>query len=246
MDEDQMDLRVLRVQSSPVEERIPEHQLTHGSLHRLMPADMHGAFRSVSRMLNSRGINREFRCVVCLDNCSIDERFILRDCPAQDRHATCRACATQYYTTQIEEGRVNALRCPSYGSENCTAELTEEALGSLLGKPVLDKYHRFMAMSEDTFLRECPYCHELVCPAFYCKRVVPDMLCGNGHIFCYHHSNAHSTELGACEAYTQKRLRENRKLLARYNMKACPSCGVLTEKTSGCNHMTCASCKADW
>ena len=32
---------------------------------------------------------------------------------------------------------------------------------------------------------------------------------------------------------------------AEYPCKACPSCGVLTEKTSGCDHMTC-TCGAHW
>lgn len=28
--------------------------------------------------------------------------------------------------------------------------------------------------------------------------------------------------------------------------KPCPECGIPTEKASGCNHMTCGSCHADW
>lgn len=28
--------------------------------------------------------------------------------------------------------------------------------------------------------------------------------------------------------------------------RPCPSCGIATDKVSGCNHMTCSACRADW
>jgi hypothetical protein len=30
------------------------------------------------------------------------------------------------------------------------------------------------------------------------------------------------------------------------NMKRCPSCGVPTERTSGCPMMSCVNCHANW
>ena len=30
------------------------------------------------------------------------------------------------------------------------------------------------------------------------------------------------------------------------NAKDCPSCGVMTEKIDGCNHITCTNCNTHW
>jgi len=40
-------------------------------------------------------------------------------------------------------------------------------------------------------------------------------------------------------------VKRERKALAKLNTHTCPSCGVFTEKVSGCNHMTC-QCKCEW
>lgn len=33
---------------------------------------------------------------------------------------------------------------------------------------------------------------------------------------------------------------------AKLGVKNCPKCQTRTEKSTGCNHMTCARCKAEW
>ena len=34
--------------------------------------------------------------------------------------------------------------------------------------------------------------------------------------------------------------------IASKSFKMCPGCGIMTEKSSGCNHMTCTVCNGHW
>merc|ERR1719382_1547864 len=67
-----------------------------------------------------------------------------------------------------------------------------------------------------------------------------------GTEFCYYHSNAHTGI--PCAEYRKRMAREERLVEqgALRDTKACPVCGVRTEKTGGCNHMTCQRCGSDW
>merc|ERR1712228_257023 len=66
-----------------------------------------------------------------------------------------------------------------------------------------------------------------------------------GCAFCYYHSNAHAIGPKSCAAYERQMLKQEKGTSAAVDTNKCPRCGILTEKTSGCNHMTC-KCKCEW
>jgi len=97
-------------------------------------------------------------------------------------------------------------------------------------------------------VRECPKCGTLCKPDVdEDGNVVAEMECPECQSeFCYYHSNAHVGQ--SCDDYRKKMLRDEQlaEQGALRHTKACPECGIRTEKTGGCNHMTCHRCGADW
>jgi hypothetical protein len=216
-------------------------------------------------MISLTTLRKEFECQICLDNCMRRNRVVLGDCPAGDAHAMCTPCATTYLTGRVEEGRVlQGLRCPNHGQDGCAARASPDQLKRLLSDETFAKYERFLAQREDPTMRECPVCAERVRPKR--KRsdgadpgasagggpppaageIVAAMRCSRGHEFCYYHSNAHAGD-ETCEEYAKRMARETRAAASALgDVKACPACGVMTHKSSGCNHMTCPACKGNW
>jgi hypothetical protein len=67
-----------------------------------------------------------------------------------------------------------------------------------------------------------------------------------GTQFCYYHSNAHTGR--TCEEYREEieKLDRLAETGAMKGSKACPKCGIMTDRTGGCQHMTCKRCGCDW
>merc|ERR1719350_1111042 len=89
---------------------------------------------------------------------------VLAKCPAGEAHGMCLDCAEGFYTTRVDEGRVHELKCPLYGELGCSAKASEAELSKLLSRDTFWRYRRFVCMSQDPSLRECPACLEWVRP----------------------------------------------------------------------------------
>lgn len=152
---------------------------------------------------------------------------------------------------RIAEGRVSDLSCPCRGDDGCEAKVTDSELERLVNAETMVKKRRFERMTMDPQLRACPYCNELCSPQLRdpedpTSDIVAEMECGAcSTAFCFYHSNAHSVGPEACATYGRQLLLAEKKAFASVGSKQCPRCGVATEKSSGCNHMTCR-CKCEW
>ena len=210
-----------------------------------MPQPVRRAVRAAAEVASSRAIAPTFPCVVCMENCAMEAMTNLGGCSAGPTHALCRDCATAYLTGRVIEGQVDALRCPLFGADGCTATATEPDLRALLAPDVFSKWERFKQTKQDPTLRECPVCSDLVKPLTTAAGgIVADMACGQQHQFCYYHSNAHPP--GGCGEYGFRQAKDERAAMSGLGAKDCPACGIITLKSSGCNHMSCTACKADW
>eukprot|EP00450_Noctiluca_scintillans_P017870 CAMPEP_0194522724 /NCGR_PEP_ID=MMETSP0253-20130528/57401_1 /TAXON_ID=2966 /ORGANISM="Noctiluca scintillans" /LENGTH=353 /DNA_ID=CAMNT_0039367187 /DNA_START=36 /DNA_END=1094 /DNA_ORIENTATION=+ len=190
-----------------------------------------------------------FRCCVCLDELRLSEQVCMRRC-SREAHATCLGCMKGYLKNRIQDARVNAIRCPCAPDDGCMSTPTEDELMEWLDKETLEKYHRFVQMTAHPELRECPGCHTLRAPEHDDEdAIIPEMTCDCGTVFCYFHSNAHPVSSDACAAYERKILGEQTRLermsLAGDRVVRCPVCGISTQKSEGCNHMSCP-CGAQW
>jgi len=237
---------VLRSQSAPVARTTPV------AVARVVSQNLGELLRNIStsvcRLSNTE---QHSKCVVCLEKFLDPELFAMAHCAAKQKHKMCKTCARCYFSGRVTEGRIADLRCPLSGSDNCQAVATEEELQSFLSAADFAKYERFVKLAEDPLLRDCPICHELVKPKTKVGvdgviSVDPEMSCSDGHLFCYYHSNAHDIGPGACEAYSRAQAKQQSALIASCGAKQCPKCGILTEKSSGCNQMSCPSCKVAW
>lgn len=111
----------------------------------------------------------------------------------------------------------------------------------------MEKFRRFRRMAADPKLRACPQCNRLCSPSTREDgTVVQDMRCEDCDLhFCAYHSNAHARGPEACAAYEREVVKKEKTDLKNLGTKPCPTCGLATEKDSGCNHMTCR-CGANW
>jgi len=196
----------------------------------------HPSFRSVAET---------FRCPICLENVDVSERVVFRKC-GDVAHSHCRGCIGQYARGLIDDGRVSSIRCPH---DKCKALASQEEIEAWTDKDILDKYVRFTRMRQDPELRQCARsgCGTLCRPLHNADgEIVAEMKCEKcGQEFCYYHSNAH--EGASCDAYRLEIARAERlQSTILEGTRPCPSCGITTDKISGCNHMTCATCGSDW
>lgn len=185
------------------------------------------------------------QCPICYDNVELFASVKLECCKC---HYFCADCITHFFRGRINEGRVRDLRCPLYGECGCNAVATEKELASLLEPDAMKKYHRFMAQQNDPTLRECPKCLLLVAPSTDGQdQIISEMMCGRHCItFCYYHSLQHVGR--TCDEYArdQANLDRMEEKFLQGGGKQCPICGILTEKFSGCNQMTCGACHRNW
>lgn len=185
---------------------------------------------------------KTFNCPFCLENVRQEERVVLAAC-GNESHGVCRECMGHYFKRLVTDGRVTKIECHICGASAASSEILK-----LTDADTLRKYERFHKMRQDHTVRECPKCSTLCSPATdEDDNPLEEMLCDEcGEEFCYYHSNAHPGM--PCAEYRKRMAREEQiaEQGALRNTKACPECGVRTEKTGGCNHMTCQRCNANW
>lgn len=191
------------------------------------------------------------RCNICLESVPSSVCVVPRACGRQ-AHSACVECMSMYMKLRIEEGRVTEIYCPCAGLDDCQAKVADSEIEAWMSDALLvEKYRRFARMHADASLRACPECNELCKPERKHPQeadspIIPEMTCSAcGCHFCYYHTNAHEFGAKACAAYEREILKKERKALAKLNTHKCPRCGVLTEKVSGCNHISC-QCTCQW
>jgi len=213
--------------------------------------------RKISRLLQLsplgqwvqyNGISMDTECCpICYEKIALSDCVKLENCRT---HCFCKRCMAHFLRGRILEGRVRDLRCPMYGEYACQASTTMDDLEALLDAETMKKYHRFKAQQEDPTLRECPNCLLLVQPQLVednPDQIIPEMVCERRCvIFCYYHSLVHAGR--TCDEYSREQAKFDKmeeKFLSGEG-KACPVCGIKTEKLSGCNEMACPCCNKNW
>jgi len=196
-----------------------------------------------------------FSCPICAERDAVEQRFVLESC-GRTEHGICRRCAFHYVNGRVREMRVEDFPCPvgaaSDGKcgDNGVASVTEAEVVILLSEDLeggaLERYTQFKRMKADGTLRTCPACEELCRPMLdEAGNIQAAMQCQVCQVsFCYYHSWAHRGQ--DCKAYTAKLQKETRYIERALLTKNCPGCTRQTQKSGGCNHMTCQACQCEW
>lgn len=180
-----------------------------------------------------------FNCRICLENHAISDAFSLTKCVA--RHRYCKESIGTFLSCQINDG-VLTVRCPGYGVDACSAVFTAEDIQQLVDSASYSKYLRFTEMKNNPNMRECPKCSHPSKDGSESNLTITCSACGE--VFCYLHANAHPHT--TCAAYVKSIAKNEMKSLKKIKAfaKQCPQCKADTEKSGGCNHMSCQSCNA--
>jgi hypothetical protein len=203
------------------------------------------------KLLSSLSENQSFvetaYCSFCMENCPRDDFFRVSDC-AEEGHEVCKPCMQGYLESQISMGIIYH-KCPLGYDGSCRGTLTHKEIFQLVSDESYAKYSRFLEVKNNPAYSECPSCtHGNTAEA---DRLDSSVTCEECSFkYCFHHANAHPEM--TCSEFIQhlSRTHKNeeaygRKFISRHT-RPCPNCSSPTEKSGGCNHMTCSSCKADW
>ncbi|KAI0674449.1 hypothetical protein C8Q78DRAFT_1014821 [Trametes maxima] len=195
-------------------------------------------------------------CPVCFDQVS---QPIILGCG----HSWCKTCLTGYLISSVDN-KSFPLTCLADGAR-CPHRISLSIAQRLLSVEDFDAVVKaaFVAYVQER-PKEFHYCPTPDCPQVY-RAVVPDdkgkgkgkgkgkdkgvpgapsaLQCPSCLVRICAHCNTEYHETMSC----QDRNPQDEALFETWKMghdvKNCPSCNVPIERTAGCNHMTCASCK---
>jgi hypothetical protein len=170
-----------------------------------------------------------FYCDICLENHPVTESIRFIGCQCR----FCRSSLKTFYESQIRDGLIQFF-CPT-----CHTQVTEQEIQTIVSSEMYSKYLRFLEMKSNPSYRECPKCGQATIGSIDHLNITCTQ-CSES--FCFLHSNAHPGR--TCQQYmrAQRKIEsQNRATIKRMSRK-CPSCGCDTEKSGGCNHMTCRAC----
>lgn len=198
--------------------------------------------RNLNENLLEQTLDNSFFCAVCQEMSSLSELAYGLSCA----HTFCRDCLSGYITYEILNGRVLKMHCPGVtGTSNnvCSQQLSVPLMQELVDAEIMDKYQRFVQMRSNPSFRQCPFCgHGQVAnpksPKVTCEKCQ--------QVYCFFHANAHQgTSCRVFNKRTRKEFKRDRGFLMDTSVK-CPSCSAPITKSSGCNHMTCTVCAAEF
>jgi len=209
-----------------------------------------------------QGNHRRVDCIICGDIMSV---ILIFPCP--DGHVICLQCFRQYGASSLSERRFTAHReygytlpCPA-GCEGTYIEETHHFL--VMGKDRYERYKNFAAeefvLQNGGLLCPAPGCgmgllpegggRELTCHACQqtiCRECLREFHYGD----CEEYQTATLTNLNGLtvsEERAQRASWEQRShAVIEETTRACPGCRTKTEKSGGCQHMTCPRCRMDW
>ena len=192
--------------------------------------------RSKSDIKNS---NNKQNCPCCEEDFLPDDKNTLKNCG----HSFCNECWYDFLSTKIKENKLSSIKCMEY---ECNEKLDDDFIINILNsnQDLIDKYKKFkleLEIINDPNRKFCPFPN---CNSFLelKDKNNNEAKCTNGHIFCFlclkePHGNL------PCKNEINKSMAEYEK---NNFVKKCPKCDIITEKITGCNHITCSKCGYQW
>ena len=188
---------------------------------------------------NSISTHQEIECPTCLESYHPNENNTIKKCG----HSFCNDCWYNFLSIKIQENKLTSIKCLDY---KCQEKPNENFIINLLNSDnnLIKKYKRFklnLEIINDPNKKLCPYPN---CDSYLELKNIAnkDVKCLNNHNYCFLCLNEPHGKL-PCNSKMKDSLAE----YAKNNfLKKCPNCNIITEKNSGCNHITCTKCNYQW
>ena len=196
--------------------------------------------KSISKSINySIASQTSKECPICEDSFNIDNYNKLKKCG----HSFCNNCWYDFLSIKIQENKLTSIKCLDY---ECQERPDDDFIINLLNsnEQLIEKYKKFKLQLEvinDPNKKLCPFPN---CNSYLELKDINNkyVKCLNDHTFCFLCLNEPHGKL-PCESKLTESLNE----YAKNNfIKKCPNCSIITEKISGCNHITCYKCNYQW
>ena len=183
--------------------------------------------------------SKQISCSICSGSFASTNNNTMKTCG----HSFCDSCWYDFLCTKIKDNKLASIKCLDY---ECQEKLSDEFIINLLNndKDLISKYKKYkleLDIINDPNKKLCPYPN---CDSYLQlkNKKMKISRCQNKHTFCFFclgkpHSNS------PCKKEIDKSLLE----FSKNNfIKKCPNCGIITEKSSGCNHIICSKCNYQW
>ena len=152
-------------------------------------------------------------------------------------HAFCDDCWYDFFSLKIKENKLTSIKCLDY---ECQEKPNDDFIINLLNSDnaLIEKYKKFkyeLDIINDPNKKLCPFPN---CNSFLELKDKNNkyVQCLNNHKFCFLCLEKPHGDL-PCNQLINKSLNE----YAKDNfIKKCPKCNIITEKITGCNHITCS------
>jgi hypothetical protein len=127
--------------------------------------------------------------------------------------------------------------------KGCKYKLKDEIIEFILNDEILfDKFRKFKMNKQIMNNKNMKFCPVVNCNSFLTKTDNNFTECENKHQICFNCLNPWHKD-NICEDIIDKEFEKWRK---GKKVKKCLLCGFWTEKSAGCNHMTCKACTFEW
>ena len=178
-------------------------------------------------------------CQICSETFISTKENTVPECG----HSYCKSCWYDFLSVQIQENKLSFIKCLDY---ECKEKLSDEFIINLLNnnKELISIYKRYkleLEIINNPNKKLCPYPN---CNSYLELKDEKNknVTCLNNHTFCFFCLKKPHGKL-ACDARFDSEIIEFTK---NNFVKICPNCGIITEKSSGCNHITCSKCNYQW
>ena len=192
-----------------------------------------------SKLKKSNGSIKKTNCPACEEDFIPTDKNTLKYCG----HSFCDECWYDFLSIKIKENKLNFIKCMDY---ECREKPDDDFIINLLNsnQELINKYKRFKLELEIINNPNRKFCPFPNCNSFLelKDKNNKEVKCSNNHIFCFLCLKSPHGNL-PCNNEINKSMVEYEK---NNFVKKCPKCDIITEKITGCNHITCAKCNYQW
>lgn len=189
-------------------------------------------------------------CVICYNSYDLD-KILLCQPTASCKHElnVCKPCLSDSISSQLDNKRWNRIDCPA---PDCGELLEYRDIQAYADPQTFTRYFEFtfQAAQADGIFQRCrtPGCHsgQQCFPEdsiMHCQQCLKST-CINCDIEM-HHGISCEEKAAEREAVQQHQDPHTAKYLGK-RAKKCPGCAAPTQKTGGCDHITCEACDYEY